>query len=1159
MDSGPTVPQPIFEVVRPPKLVSWDHASLVSWYREWNHYVTKIRHRCTVIGESFERVVATVKGAIQPEVLDIISTYILQRPLEVITDNEVLQLIHTRSQTLVNEFVPDVTSLVRQSLHMNLQTDDCDARIFRYFQDFTNIVEENGLQGLIGKTDPSLHGYRDRMKARCRLLIDNLQPLVLKEQIQRLVELERRDCKTDDVALFNLILEHAKAQQRFHRMSKETGAARGSQRQSSSGQKQSTLVAKNVKGGGQPDGKSGGDRNKATPKPTKSSQPPSDGCLVCHGSHWMRECPTATAEQREQALARYRAAKYVTCVVMTSDEEELQLGKDTLGDLGINVDDMLAQLAHGADFVDDSDDFEVGDNSQELPAPEDVQVNLDRLTSESSHSAYNYKTEPFPKDASSGTRWASPVVPVRKPGSKSEFRLTIDYRAVNRATVLLAGTMPNPAAVMDKVNGAVALAKFDMKNGFWQLPLAEESQEVLSFMTDEGQMQRVLDDLTPDNAQVWIDDVLLYAKTMDTFVDVLRRFFLLLHRHNLKLNAKKSSLFQRQVVWYGRVISAELQYFIYKLDVEKKKVGRRNRNALNVEISWMEDISLVEDELCVFCDASLSGYSIVVTMVHTWDVTRPVEDQDHSQVICKGLNWPIIEKEAFPIIKACTELEYLLLRHKGFRLYCDHANLIHLSSPSMDVKQHVHDRLQRWSLRLLGLHYTIEHLSGEKNLWADMVSRWQPQSILHDEFVFPTLSDIVDSQMVSRGAPTSLPVLEEDGVLVVDHKPWIPTGAKDLLARIMVVAHCGSQGHRGEAAMENLLGDRFFVVQLHKKVSQFMKRPYGPTFTATTRNEALHWDFIYLGDSMGEMQYVLVLKDSLTHYCELFPCSTPTANVAAEGLIDWYKRYGCPFRLFSDQGVHFRNHTVDYLCARLKIERTFSPVYTPWLNDTVERFNRDLLQVLRALLIDYGLDFHEWPYLLPVVQANINHTNMRSLAGHSPAELFTGLESPSPLDMIEVVDIKEKKRLADMQRNTGSVCNFDVGDYVLWSRIDERLPNNKLLEQWLGPFRIIEAQPHAFNIQHLVTNKVYEVHGTRLKYYADADLNMDAEMRELVTSQGIVLDVAAIVDHRYNEDLHRWELRVQWVGLQPIQLGRAHHGAQGCSPTRGLIHRVNQR
>ncbi|EEY56390.1 uncharacterized protein PITG_09912 [Phytophthora infestans T30-4] len=59
------------------------------------------------------------------------------------------------------------------------------------------------------------------MKARCRLLVENLQPPVLKAQIGRFIDLERRDCKSDDVALFNLIPELAKIQQRFHRISQD--------------------------------------------------------------------------------------------------------------------------------------------------------------------------------------------------------------------------------------------------------------------------------------------------------------------------------------------------------------------------------------------------------------------------------------------------------------------------------------------------------------------------------------------------------------------------------------------------------------------------------------------------------------------------------------------------------------------------------------------------------------------------------------------------------------------------------------------------------------------------------------------------------------------------------------------------------------------------
>ncbi|OWZ07847.1 hypothetical protein PHMEG_00019701 [Phytophthora megakarya] len=166
----------------------------------------------------------------------------------------------------------------------------------------------------------------------------------------------------------------------------------------------------------------------------------------------------------------------------------------------------------------------------------------------------------------------------------------------------------------------------------------------------------------------------------------------------------------------------------------------------------------------------------------------------------------------------------------------------------------------------------------------------------------------------------------------------------------------------------------------------------------------------------------------------------------------------------------------------------------------------------------------------------MNHTPMRSLAGHSPAELFTGLHSPSSFDVVVRPTLqREELVIVDLMDVKTQLEKLRVSLEGLWSRIDERLPNNKLLRQWMVPFRIIKALPHAFNTQHLVTNKVYEVHGTRLKVYADADLDMNVEMQELVTSQGIVLDVADFVDHRYNALLGRWELLVRWAGLQPIE------------------------
>ncbi|KAG2785814.1 hypothetical protein PC116_g21535 [Phytophthora cactorum] len=129
-------------------------------------------------------------------------------------------------------------------------------------------------------------------------------------------------------------------------------------------------------------------------------------------------------------------------------------------------------------------------------------------------------------------------------------------------------------------------------------------------------------------------------------------------------------------------------------------------------------------ELLLFTDALANGYSIIVTQDKHWDVSLPLEEPNDEMVVCKGgmfkhseLNWTVIEKEAIPIVKACHDLGYLLLRRNGFRLYCDHANLTYIFAPSVELKKHVHDRLQRWAMRPCGLQYIIEHIPGEKTGW----------------------------------------------------------------------------------------------------------------------------------------------------------------------------------------------------------------------------------------------------------------------------------------------------------------------------------------------------------------------------------------------------------------------------------------------------------
>ncbi|GMF62784.1 unnamed protein product [Phytophthora fragariaefolia] len=208
-----SIPQPIFKVGPAPELSGSDHATLIEWHREWERYGEKIRHHCSTIGASFENVVATVKGSVKRKTLKNLANYVLKKSVESVTDADTMSAVQARSHTLKMEFVPDVTSLFCQSLKMDPSIDDCDTRIFRYYMDFNRIVEDNGLQRLIGADNEKGAGYKSRMNSSCRLLVENLQAPVLKAQISRLIELDWRGCKSNDADLFDLILEHAKVQQ----------------------------------------------------------------------------------------------------------------------------------------------------------------------------------------------------------------------------------------------------------------------------------------------------------------------------------------------------------------------------------------------------------------------------------------------------------------------------------------------------------------------------------------------------------------------------------------------------------------------------------------------------------------------------------------------------------------------------------------------------------------------------------------------------------------------------------------------------------------------------------------------------------------------------------------------------------------------------------
>ena len=88
--------------------------------------------------------------------------------------------------------------------------------------------------------------------------------------------------------------------------------------------------------------------------------------------------------------------------------------------------------------------------------------------------------------------------------------------------------------------------------------------------------------------------------------------------------------------------------------------------------------------------------------------------------------WSTPEKEGFAILESVKRFPYLLFRPQGLFLYTDHKNLIFIFHPHMaspPVVKHKVTKIERWAMRLSGFRYTMVHILGEDNSWADLLSR----------------------------------------------------------------------------------------------------------------------------------------------------------------------------------------------------------------------------------------------------------------------------------------------------------------------------------------------------------------------------------------------------------------------------------------------------
>ncbi|XP_043496493.1 uncharacterized protein LOC122520501 [Polistes fuscatus] len=167
------------------------------------------------------------------------------------------------------------------------------------------------------------------------------------------------------------------------------------------------------------------------------------------------------------------------------------------------------------------------------------------------------------------------IVP-KKSDSKGnpKWRMVIDYRNLNEKTVGDAYPIPNITEILDQLGAAKYFSTFDLKSGFHQIEMHPDDRAKTAFSTPHGHyefnrmpfglknapatfqrlMDHVLTGLQGEEMFVYLDDVVLYARSLNEHQAKFNKLAHCLRIANLKLQPDKCEFLRREVAYLGHII-----------------------------------------------------------------------------------------------------------------------------------------------------------------------------------------------------------------------------------------------------------------------------------------------------------------------------------------------------------------------------------------------------------------------------------------------------------------------------------------------------------------------------------------------------------------------------------------------------------------------------
>ena len=182
------------------------------------------------------------------------------------------------------------------------------------------------------------------------------------------------------------------------------------------------------------------------------------------------------------------------------------------------------------------------------------------------------------------------------------------------------------------------------------------------------------------------------------------------------------------------------------------------------------------------------------------------------------------------------------------------------------------------------------------------------------------------------------------------------------------------------------------------------KDPKAPlcNITASEPMDLIHIDLLRLETTMNTkvrptVAKILVITDHLSHHVQAYKVEDKRAVTIAKCLYDnYFRHYGFPRRLMSDQGKEFCNNILKEMCYYLNIKKIRTTPYHPQSNGSVKRVHYTLHRMIGKL---DNKQCKNWVDHLATITHAYNTTRLQ-ITGYLSYFLMMGRRPRLPVDLL---------------------------------------------------------------------------------------------------------------------------------------------------------------